>query len=113
MHSLKSVEQHGTILLFQDIVSNFDDIVWPYADHETVKRRMVQFAEGNTVIHNGITVGFSIRDDMSRVQKFEMLQAAERALLSICMQHPLAESCGTWPFEARHFPDDMDLYLIP
>jgi hypothetical protein len=53
---------------------------------------MVQLAEGNTVIHNGIAVGFSIRDDMRRIQKFEMFQAAKRALFPICMQHPLAES---------------------
>ena len=81
MHTLKSVEQHGPIFFFQDIVSNFDDIVGPYADHETVKGRVVQFAEGNTVTHNGIAVGFSIRDNMSRIQQFEMLEAAERALL--------------------------------
>ena len=92
MHILKSVEQHGTVLLFQDIVSNFDDIVWPYADHETVKRCVVQFAEGNTVIHNGIAIGFSIRDDVRRVQQFKVFQAAESALLPIYMQHPLAKS---------------------
>ena len=85
MHSLKSVEQHWPIFFFQDIVTNFDDIVGPYPDHETVKGRVVEFAEGNTVTHNGITVGFSIGDDVRRVQKFEMLQAAERALLPICM----------------------------
>jgi len=92
MHSLKSVEQHGPVLFFQDIIPNLDDIIGPYADHETVKGGMVQFAEGNTVIHNGITVGFSIRDNVSRIQQFEVLQAAECALLPICMKNPLAES---------------------
>ncbi len=92
MHILKSVEQHGTVLLFHDIVSNFDDIVGPYADHEPVKGGVVEFAKGYTIIHDGITVGFTIRDDVRRVQKFEMLQATERALLAICMQNPLTES---------------------
>jgi len=71
-----NIGKRGTVLFFQDIIPNLDDIIGPYADHETVKGGMVQFAEGNTVIHNGISIGFSIRDDMSRVQKFKMLLAA-------------------------------------
>jgi len=92
MHSLKAVEEHGAVLLFQDIVSDLDDIVRPYPDHETVKGRVVQLAEGNAVTHNGIAVGFPILDDVRRVKNLQVLETAEGALLPICVQHPLAES---------------------
>jgi len=78
MHILNSMDEHGAVFFFQDVFSYLDFIIRPDSQHETVERRVVQFAQCNAVVNDGISTRFSIGDDVGRVEQFKMLHTGRK-----------------------------------
>lgn len=89
---LEAVEEHGPVLLREDVVAYHDPVVVrPDGEEQGVEGRMVELAEGDAVLDPRLAQLLPVRHDVGRVEELRVAQAAEGALLSVRPEHPLPE----------------------
>lgn len=92
MKLLYPVLEHWSIILFEHIFSDFDDKIWAHPKNGTVKGCMMKFTERDPVVYNWSTLSLCIRNDVSRIKKFLMLQSAQGALCPVYMDNLLPKT---------------------
>jgi hypothetical protein len=88
---LESVEQHGAVLLLQNLPSHFDAVIRPYGKELAVVCRVMELAQREAVGNDGFPAGLAVGDDMSRIEKFIVSQVAQSALFPVCLEYSFPE----------------------
>ena len=88
---LNGVQKRRAVVLFQYVLPHLDREVGPQANKVSVKRRMVQRAERETVADMRLPSWFGIGNNVRSVEKFIVAQAAEGALPPVRFEHALAK----------------------
>ena len=103
MQPLQSVGEHRAVVFLKDVAAHLDRVVGSNAKEEAVERRMVQLAESDAVLDDGLPARLSVGDDVRGVQEFVVPQPAQRALLPIRFEHSLPEAAlvQALPHEGR------------
>ena len=84
---LKPVPQHRTIMLLQNVVPDFDDIVGSDADDVTIESGVVDLAERQAVRNHRLPAGLAVRNDVRRVEKLGVLQVADGTVVAIGVEY--------------------------
>ena len=79
------------INFLKNVGADFDDVVRSHRQEKSIKRRMVQSTQGNSVPDNRFAFRLCIRHDVGRIQQLTMPQTAKSALILVCAENPLAE----------------------
>ena len=74
--SLEAILQHGTVGLFENVISYMDKIIGVDSKNIFIKSSMMNLAQGKTVRNDWITKLRIISYDMCCIQKLRMLQTA-------------------------------------
>ena len=91
VESLEAVNQHRTIVLGQEIRSEFDCAVRRDAEQVRVKRRVVELAQRQAVWDDRRAKRVTVRQNVRRIEKLLPTQAADRTVLVVGGNHPMAE----------------------
>lgn len=75
----------------KDVGADFDFIIRGDAQNVLIESRMMDLAQGESVVDHGIPKVFLVPYDMGSIQQLLVLQPAERTLVPVSMQHPFAE----------------------
>jgi len=78
MKALKSVDEHRSIRLIQNVRSNLDDQVRPYPEKISIERGMVQFAQCESVRDERLSKRIGVGDYVCGVQQFVVAKATKR-----------------------------------
>lgn len=79
MKLLKSMLEHGSILLKQNVGANMNSRVGIYAQDVCIECRMVDLAQTETIRNDWFAFRMSISQDMRRVQQVDMPKSTNRA----------------------------------
>src|SRR5262249_13332634 len=91
MEPLKTMLQHQSVNLIQDIHAHFHRVVRCDADDVAIERGMMQLAERQSVRNPRVAFWISVGDDMCSFEELLMAQAADRAVLAIRFKHTFTE----------------------
>lgn len=91
MECLDAMYEHGSILLAQDILANFDRKVRTYADEVAVERCVMKAAQRKPVLDERVSSGLGVRNNVGGIEEFLMPETAERALALVCVEYALSE----------------------
>ena len=89
---LDAVAKHRAVNFIKDVFSDLDAVVGGDSDDMVVERRVVDFAQGQAVGHDGFTVLLAVLDDVSGVQEFAVPQVAHGAGFAIRIKYILSEA---------------------
>jgi hypothetical protein len=98
---LKGVDERGTVGFGEDVVTDLNHIVRAEAEEVAIEGRMMERAEGDSVSDEWLPSRVRVGNDMRRVEKFLVTQAAERALTLVRLEYPFAKS-SLMESEAHH-----------
>src|SRR5882724_9396737 len=91
MALLQPMLQHWAVVLFEDVLSDFDDQVRTNADNIGVEGGVMQLAEGQAVADPGFTFRMAVGEDVRGVEKLHVAQSANGAVaVSANDAHPKA-----------------------
>jgi len=91
MALLQPMLQHWAVVLFEDVLSDFDDQVRADADDIGVEGGVMQFAEGQAVANPWFTFRMAVGENVRGVEEFHMAQSANGAVaVSANDAHPKA-----------------------
>ncbi len=77
------MDEHGTIVLVENVASDVHDKVWANPDQVLIEGGMVQLAEGKPVRHHGHSQRIRVGDDVGGIQQLLMPEAAKCASLTV------------------------------
>ena len=87
---LNAVHESGAVFFVQQVPAHLNDVVGPDAQKVAVEGGVVELAQGQTVRYDRFS-GLGVGHDVRRVEQFGMAESAERALVPVGSQHPLAK----------------------
>ena len=70
---LKTVAQHRTVDLREDVLSDLNDQVGPDANDVAVECGVMELAHGESVAHDWESCGMGVRADVSGIEKLDMV----------------------------------------
>ena len=91
MNLLQPDQQHRSIDLSQDRWADLDHVVGANGEVQSIKSRVMQLAEGDSVAHDRLTFGIAIGSDVGGIQEFNVSEVAESAPFLIGPDHTLPE----------------------
>src|SRR5580698_8365682 len=91
MQALQTMLKHRPIVLRQQITPDLNHTVRTDRKKMIVECCVMQLAEGNAIAGRGLTLRIAVRYDVRRIEQHPMLQPTQRALITVCVQHPLAK----------------------
>lgn len=83
--------EHRPVVFLQYVAADLYDAIPLNADEVAVEGTVMDLAQGKTIGDKRLTPFDAVRDDVRSVQQLAMAQPAERALLVVGMQDPLAK----------------------
>jgi len=86
------VLKHWTITLVEHVLSNLDDQVGADTENVVIKRGVMEFTQSESVTDPGLSPRMSIGKDMRGIEELLMPQTANRAALSIRLNHSHSEA---------------------
>jgi len=86
------VPQNRTILFLQYILPHLNNVIGCDPQDKAVEGGVMQFTQCHSVGNNGPSFFGCVGDDVRCIQQFTVSQAAEGALRSIGVEHPLAKA---------------------
>ena len=88
---LETVFEHRTVVFFEDAFADIYLVVRADSKDVSVIGGVMNLAQGQTILNHRRTTIICVRNDVSRVQKFRMGQAANGAALAVCGDHDVSE----------------------
>ena len=83
MTRLESMDQHGPILLLQEVGPHFHHQVGSNTEEVSVECRMMELAEGDAIRDPRLSLRMLVRENVGRLEKFFVSQATDGAAASI------------------------------
>ena len=88
---LNRMNERRSVVFAQDVRSDLNRVGGTQPDKPTVKRRVMQSAQGQAIPDVRFTLGFVVWHDMSGVEQLLVTEPAERALPLVRVENALAK----------------------
>lgn len=91
MELLKAVLKHRTVVLLEYVISDFDDVVWRYADYVRVVCAVMDLAEREAVRYDRLAARLAVGNDVRGVKELGVLDVADGTVVAIGVEYHHAE----------------------
>ena len=88
--TFETMQQHRSVLLFQDVSSHHDDAVRAHANEVLVVGSVMKLAKREHIRNRGLAA-FAVGDDVRGIKELAVPQAAKRTLGPVRTENPLSE----------------------
>jgi len=88
---LKAMSEHRAVRFREDVVRDDDPEVGLDPKEISVERRVVEFAQADSVRDARLAVGIGVRDDMRGIEEFGVLEVADGAVFSVGAEDAFAK----------------------
>lgn len=93
MKPLQAVDEHRPVRVVSNILTDFNDTIWPDPDQILVEGRVVESAQRDAILNSWLAQRMGVWHDVRRFEQLVSLESTDGAVVQIGADHALPKRC--------------------